>query len=297
MSGNDKYAADVSVIGLGQLGTRLAEAFRAADQRTAVWNRTAAAAEPLVARGAIRADSVADAIGSAPVVVVCLPDYDTVRAVLAPHVEQLRGRVLVNLTSGTPQEGRDLAARAAAAGAGYLDGAAMSGTKRVGQRDALFVFSGATDAFDTHRSVLASLGNAVHLGTDPGLAAVYDTALFAMAWGALAGFYHAVALTDAADIEPAAFAQVATGHLPFIGSLMIEHADQIAAGVYPNDDGTVAVHAAAIDHLVASGADQHIHPGLPELIRALLARAESAGHGADGIASVAAALRSVPADV
>ncbi|GAA1931971.1 hypothetical protein GCM10009837_67090 [Streptomyces durmitorensis] len=73
-------------------------------------------------------------------------------------------------------------------GAAYLDGAAMSGTRLVGRPEALFVFSGSLHAFATHRTVLARLGNSVHLGADPALAPVYDTALFGMAWGALAGF-------------------------------------------------------------------------------------------------------------
>ncbi|MFE3443083.1 NAD(P)-dependent oxidoreductase [Nocardia sp. NPDC059180] len=292
MSGNDK-PADVTAIGLGQLGTRLAEAFLADDQRTIVWNRTAAAADPLVARGAIRTGSLATAIESAQVIVICLPDYATVSEVLEPHMERLRGRILVNLTSGTPQEARHMADRLGEAGAGYLDGAAMSGTARVGQRKALFVFSGSTEVFDGHRETLASLGNCVHLGTDPGLAAVYDTALFGLAWGALAGFYHAAALAGEAGVEPDAFAKVATGHLPFVAELMTEHAEQLAAHRYPNDDGTVEVHAAAMDHLIATSAAHNLHTDLPETFRAMLARAVEAGHGTHGIASVAAAMGKV----
>ncbi|MCX4673374.1 hypothetical protein OG453_43215 [Streptomyces sp. NBC_01381] len=85
------------------------------------------------------------------------------------------------------------------------------------------VFSGSQDAFVTHREELASLGNAVHLGTDPALAPVYDTALFGLAWGALAGFYHSVALAGAAGVDPTVFAAVAKGHMPFVTSLMGEH--------------------------------------------------------------------------
>ena len=48
----------------------------------------------------------------------------------------------VNLTFGTPEQARDLAGWAAQWGVGYLDGAAMSGTRFVGQPEALLLYSG-----------------------------------------------------------------------------------------------------------------------------------------------------------
>ncbi|MCT2594711.1 NAD(P)-binding domain-containing protein [Streptomyces sp. N2-109] len=278
--------AAVAVIGLGQMGARLAEAFLAAGFATTVWNRTAAKADALVARGAVRAGTPTEAAEAAALVVVCLPDYDTVRELLAPVERSLRGRVLVNLTSGTPDSARTMSERVTALGADYLDGAAMSGTRLVGRPEALFVFSGSGEAFRTHRPVLASLGNPVHLGGEPGLAAVYDTALFGLAWGALAGFYHAVALAGAEGVDPAAFAEVAAGHMPFVTSLMTDHARQIGDGEYPDADGTVAVHAAAMAHLADTSRALGVHTDVPDLARLLLERANLAGHGADGIASV-----------
>jgi 3-hydroxyisobutyrate dehydrogenase-like beta-hydroxyacid dehydrogenase len=277
----------VSVIGLGQMGTRLAQAFLAAGHPTTAWNRTAAKADALAAQGAVRAATAEEAIAASPLVVVCLPDYPTVLDLLGPVADGLRGRVLVNLTSGTPQDAARAAAWAAGHGAGYLDGAAMSGTRLVGRPEALFVFSGAPEAFAAHRTVLTSLGNSVHLGADPALAPVYDTALFGLAWGALAGFYHAVALVGAAGVDPSTFAAVATGHMPFVTSLMAEHARQIQDGHFPDDDGTVEVHAAAMEHLVGTSRAQGIGTDVPELITSLLGRAAATGHGASGIASVA----------
>ncbi|GLW13072.1 3-hydroxyisobutyrate dehydrogenase [Microtetraspora sp. NBRC 13810] len=282
--GRDRSA--VSVIGLGQMGTRLAQAFLAAGYRTTVWNRTPAKADALAAQGADRASTVGEAVSAGPLVVVCLPDYDTVHDLLEPEGERLRGRVLANLSSGTPEAARRMAGQVTGHGAAYLDGAAMSGTRLVGHPDALFVFSGSPDAFATQQDVLASLGRSVHLGDDPALASLYDTALFGLAWGALAGFYHAVALVGAGGVDPTAFAAVAMSHMPFVTSLMADHARHIQDGRYPNDDGTVDVHAAAMDHLVHASRAEGIGAEVPELIKSLLERAAGTGHGEDGIASV-----------
>ncbi|NGO71725.1 NAD(P)-dependent oxidoreductase [Streptomyces boncukensis] len=287
MSENESYEqSTVSVIGLGQMGTRLAQAFLTAGYTTTVWNRSAAKADALVAQGAVHAASVEAAVATSPLVVVCLPDYTTVSDLLGPVAPRLSGRVLVNLTSGTPEEAASMAAWAAGHGADYLDGAAMSGTRLVGRPEALFVFSGSPEAFASHRPVLASLGNPVHLGADPALAPVYDTALFGMAWGALAGFYHAVALAGSAGVDPAAFAAVATEHMPFVTSLMADHSRQIKNGHFPDDDGTVEVHAAAMEHLVDTSRARGLGTDVPELIGSLLDRAVATGHGSSGIAGV-----------
>ncbi|MFG3258909.1 NAD(P)-dependent oxidoreductase [Streptomyces sp. NPDC048172] len=288
MSENENHEqSTVSVIGLGQMGTRLAQAFLTAGYATTVWNRSPAKAEALAAQGAVRAATVEEAVAASPLVVVCLPDYATVSGLLGPVAPRLRGRALVNLTSGTPEEAAGMAGWAAGHGADYLDGAAMSGTRLVGRPEALFVLSGSPDAFATHRTVLTSLGNPVHLGADPALAPVYDTALFGMAWGALAGFYHAVALVGTAGVDPAAFAAVATEHMPFVTSLMADHSRQIEDGDFPDDDGTVDVHAAAMEHLLDASRAGGLGTDVPELVRNLLRRTAATGHGSSGIASVA----------
>ncbi|MFF8960275.1 NAD(P)-dependent oxidoreductase [Streptomyces sp. NPDC014894] len=287
-NGDERTA--VSVIGLGRLGARLAQAFLNAGHGTTVWNRTGAKADALVAQGAVRAADVRAAVAASPLVVLCLPDYATGAELLGPVADGLGGRVLVNLTSGTPEDAVRTADWAREHGAGYLDGAAMSGTRLVGRPEALFVFSGSQEAFAAHRRTLSSLGDARHLGEDPALAPVYDTALFGMIWGALAGFHHSLALAGAAGVAPTAFAAVAEGHMPFIISLLAEHARQIEDDRFPDDDGTVDVHRAAMGHLLDTSRAQGVGTELPELLRTLLERTAAEGHGASGIASVAKAI-------
>ncbi|MFI1014173.1 NAD(P)-dependent oxidoreductase [Streptomyces sp. NPDC020965] len=284
----------VTVLGLGQLGTVVARAFITAGHRTTVWNRTPGKADELVAAGAVPAVSLTDAITASAVVVVVLPDDATTRELLEPVAGALRGRVLVNLTSGTPETARDTARWARTAGAAYLDGAAMSGTRLVGRPEALFVLSGSATAYATHAPLLAALGNAVHLGNDPGHASLYDTALFGTVWGAVAGFHHALALTGTEGVAAPEFAAVATDYLPFVATLFTEHARQIAAGDYPDDDGTVDVHTAAMEHLVHTSRARGIGTEVPDLLVTLLRRTGAAGHGAEGIARVATVVAKGP---
>src|SRR5687768_17444861 len=115
-----------TVIGLGAMGVALAAAFLKDGHPTTVWNRTTEKADALVARGARRASTVADAIHASPVVVVCVLDYDVVREVLGPAWGALSGKAVINLTNGTPQQAREMAEWVAAQGADYLDGGIMA---------------------------------------------------------------------------------------------------------------------------------------------------------------------------
>jgi 3-hydroxyisobutyrate dehydrogenase-like beta-hydroxyacid dehydrogenase len=280
----------VAVLGLGALGSALARALLAAGHPTTVWNRTPARTDALAAAGAAPAPSPAEAVRAAEVVVVAVADADAVRAVLGPVAGELAGRVVVVLTSGTPEQARELAAEVRRHGAGHLDGAAMSGVRLVGSPEAVVLYSGSAAAFATAEPALRAFGGATHLGEDPGIASLYDTALLGMNMSVLASFSHALALVGSAGVAPADFAAVATGYLPFALGLLAGHATQVEQRRYPADEGTLDVLAAALDHLVATSARAGVRTDVADALRALVGRGIAAGHGQDGPASLAEVL-------
>jgi len=125
---------DVSLIGLGPMGIALARALRPKFTLT-LWNRTAERAKPLLNQGTLLAPDARAAVEASPVVLVCVADYAASRAILAqPGVsEALRGKVLVQLSTGTPQDARE--AWAAADGHAYLDGALLATPGQIGRPD------------------------------------------------------------------------------------------------------------------------------------------------------------------
>src|ERR1700754_195364 len=112
----------VTVLGLGNMGRALARAFLAHGHATTVWNRSPGKGDELVAAGATRATTVADAVAVADLIVVCVVDHRAARSILDQATEALRGRTVVNLTADSPDAARELAAWAAGHGIDYLDG-------------------------------------------------------------------------------------------------------------------------------------------------------------------------------
>ncbi|MEU1817474.1 NAD(P)-binding domain-containing protein [Streptomyces roseifaciens] len=281
----------VTVLGLGSMGTALAGALLEAGHETTVWNRSAGKDEALVARGAARAATAAEAVGASPLVLACLSDYDAVHGLLGPLAGELRGRTLVNLTSGTPEQARASASWAAGHGIGYLDGAIMSTPPGIGSPAVMLLYSGSSQAFAEHRETLASLGDPVGLGDDAGAASLYDTALLGMMWATLGGWLQGVALTGADEVDAVTFTPVAIRWTAAVNGFMSTYAPHVDAGVYPGDDATLDVHLGAIEHFAQASAARGLDPALPELLKSSIAQAVAAGHGGDGYARLIEAVR------
>ncbi|MFE5871229.1 NAD(P)-dependent oxidoreductase [Streptomyces roseifaciens] len=281
----------VTVLGLGSMGTALAGALLEAGHETTVWNRSAGKDEALVARGAARAATAAEAVGASPLVLACLSDYDAVHGLLDPLADGLRGRTLVNLTSGTPEQARASASWAAGHGIGYLDGAIMSTPPGIGSPAVMLLYSGSPQAFAEHRETLASLGDPVGLGDDAGAASLYDTALLGMMWATLGGWLQGVALAGADGVDAVTFTPVAIRWTAAVNGFMSTYAPRIDAGVYPGDDATLAVHLGAIEHFVHASAARGLDPALPALLKSSIEQAVAAGHGGDGYARLIEAVR------
>ncbi|MFJ9808167.1 NAD(P)-dependent oxidoreductase [Streptomyces sp. NPDC101158] len=286
MTTNHSAPRPVTVIGLGQMGTALAGAFLDAGHPTTVFNRSPEKARPLVARGAVHAATVAEAVTASELVVVCVLDYPAVRTLLDPVAAELRGRTLVNLTSGSPEQARAEAAWAAGHGIGYLDGGVMTTPPGIGDSAHMILYAGGPELLAAHRPALAVLGDPVDLGADAGLASLYDAGLLGLMWSVFGGWLHATAVTGADGVPAKEFTGVAVRWLRTVAWFMTAYADQVDAGEYPGDDATIDVQVAAIGHLLHAGEERGIDDRLPRLHLELMREAVAAGHGGDSYARI-----------
>ncbi|WP_421928172.1 NAD(P)-dependent oxidoreductase [Neoaquamicrobium sediminum] len=278
---------EISVLGLGAMGTALARALLGADRKITVWNRSAEKAAPFAGRGAGIAGSAAEAIGAAPLVIICLLDYAAVRDVLSGAAEQLAGRTIVNLTNGTPQEAREVAAWIEDQGASYIDGGIMAVPPMIGSRDAFILYSGTAEAFHDYRQTLEILGAAQFLGPDAGLAPLYDLALLSAMYGLFGGFLHATALVGSEKVEAGRFTEMLVPWLNAMTGVLPETARQIDARNYAAADGSnLAMQAVAIENIIATSHAQGVDSGLIVPMRALMAHRIACGFGGDDIAGL-----------
>lgn len=160
----------VSFLGLGAMGTAQAAALVAAGHPTVVWNRTPGKADDLVREGATAAKTVGEAVTASELIIACLLDHSSVHEQLDQVADQLAGKKLINLTTTTPKESRELAAWATEHKINYLDGAIMAVPSMIAKPGSALFYSGSAEVFNEHKDLLDVWGTSSYFGDDAGMA-------------------------------------------------------------------------------------------------------------------------------
>ncbi|MFF2024508.1 NAD(P)-dependent oxidoreductase [Streptomyces sp. NPDC058171] len=284
--------ARVSVIGLGLMGSALAAALLKAGHQVTVWNRSQAKVGILAAQGAIPADSPAAAIAASDLTILCLTTYDNVSELLEPIADSLAGRVLANLTNGTPDQARTLSAWVGEQGAAYLDGGIMAVPQMIATPAGYVLYSGDEQAYETHRATLAALGGTRWTGTDPGFAALYDMSLLTGMYGMITGISQAFAVMRSADVPAAEFGPLLEDWvIAMTQGLTADYARALDSGDHLTDVASLGMQAPAFDNLMDLYRAQGVSTDLFEPLAALLKRSVEEGHAADGLSRLAELVR------
>ncbi len=283
MTTND--GVQVSVLGLGEMGRALAAALVKAGHSTTVWNRSAGKTNDLVAQGAAAPETAGEAVRASRLVIACLLDHASVHEVLDPLSGQLADRTLINLTTTTPEQSRELAAWAAGAGVEYLDGGIMAVPDMIGQPGSSILYSGSAAVFDRYEPLLDLWGASTYFGEDPGLASLYDLALLSGMYVTFAGFIHGAAMVAPAGVTAREFAAMAT---PWV-SAMAGHFDGLAAVIDGGDytvPGQQSLEFSDLGDILTASSDQGISTEVIAMVQSLIQRQIDAGHGREGFARI-----------
>jgi 3-hydroxyisobutyrate dehydrogenase-like beta-hydroxyacid dehydrogenase len=141
----------VGMIGLGLMGTALTERLLEAGYSVWVFNRTREKAAPLLARGARWADNP---LAVCDRVLVSLYTTDIVEEVLGQLEGGLRpGQILIDTTTGDPEQTVRLGARLAARGVRYLDAPISGSSEQTRRGQATAIVGGPQQAFAACRDL------------------------------------------------------------------------------------------------------------------------------------------------
>ncbi|WP_437318114.1 NAD(P)-dependent oxidoreductase [Sorangium sp. So ce385] len=285
---------DVSIIGLGLMGCELARALLRGGFRVTVWNRTSAKAEPLVAEGAALAPSVAAAVQASAVVIVCVTDYQATYHALASEdvTSALAGKVLIQLSTGSPDEAREGEAWAKQRGIEYLDGAILAIPNQIGKPESAILVSGAESAYRKSKALLESMaGTVTYLGGQVGGASALDLAFLSYLFAGLVGFYHGARICEVEGLRVDHFGAMMAGAAPAIGGMVRRGGDAIHAGDYENPEASLEICAKSMDLLLRQARAAGIDDELPAFVAGLFRRGVAAGYGSEAPAALVKVLR------
>ncbi len=274
----------VAVIGLGNMGSALAEALLAKGHDVTVWNRTAARCEALVRAGAHVALELVDL--SADLAVLCVTNHQATLALLDRLATALRGKTLVQLSTMTAEESRELGRWAEDAGISYLDGTIFSYPETIRKGGGTIVYSGPRSLFDANQNLLAAMGgDPQFLSEKIGAAPTIDKALYSFHYGSVVCFLHGAAMSQAAGVPVSAYLEQAL--MMASGTATKERmAKMIEARTYETEAATIKIEMAAYDHVVKMSEALGVESELPKHIADFMARACQAGHAENDLAAV-----------
>ncbi|OLT23372.1 hypothetical protein BJF79_14645 [Actinomadura sp. CNU-125] len=269
----------VTVLGLGAMGRALVTALLDAGRPVTVWNRTPGKADELA--GAVEAASVHDAVTAGGIVVVCLYDHASVHETLDPVAAGLRGRAVVNLTTTTPAEARELAEWADGHGIEYLDGAIMATPPMIGAPGAQILYSGSRAVFDGHREALDLWATSVYDGADAGMASLFDLAILSGMYPLFAGFLHGAAMVRAEGVPAAEFAERAAPFLAAMTGSFAGIARTVDGGGYDVPGQSLDWTAGALEAIGRASREQGVDPVPVDMVGALVRRQIDEGYGSE----------------
>ena len=156
----------VAWLGLGRMGSVMAARLLDAGFEVGVWNRSPGKDDALVAAGATRIESLADA-GGYDIAYSMVLDDSALERLHAPDDGVLSGdtrrlRTWIDGSTVSPRAAAQAADAARAAGVGYVAAPVSGNPGVVAAGRAIFAASGADDDLDRAEPVLAALGRAVH---------------------------------------------------------------------------------------------------------------------------------------
>lgn len=193
----------IAVLGLGAMGRAIASRLQGAGHDLTVWNRTLGRDDDLVAAGARRASTPADAVRDAEIVITMVTDGPALEQVLfgadgagsaiAPDA------TLIEMSTVGPTAIGTVIDRIAPVE--VLDSPVLGSIPSVETGSLVILVGGDRLVFDRHHDLLAVLGNPIHVGPS-GSGAWLKLVNNAASTATLVALGELLALTDRAGLEP-----------------------------------------------------------------------------------------------
>src|SRR5829696_2888621 len=197
----------VAIAGLGRMGYPIAANILQAGFPTVVWNRSRDKATVLLERGAVWAEKPGALTQTADIVLTSLADPTAVESVyFGPEglLDRARsGTILVDLSTGSPDLARRIAAAAGERGATFLDAPVAGSIKAATEGQLGIMVGGDRAAFERCETIFSTIGTAAFYLGESGNGATMKLVSNAILATMVQALAEGVALGEKAGLAPA----------------------------------------------------------------------------------------------
>lgn len=277
----------IGLIGLGLMGTALAERLLEHGFRVTVWNRTRERSVPLIARGAEWSDNP---LTKCRRVIISLYTTEVVEAVLVQLDEGLHeGQILIDTTTGEAVQAAALGARMAARGVRYLDAPVSGSSQQTRAGEATVMVGGDDVTFAECSDLWQVMGRKVfHVGPcgSASRMKLISNLVLGLNRAALA---EGLAFAEALGVSPAAALEVMAGSHAYSRAMDVKGRKMVERDF--SVQARLSQHLKDVRLMLDAARAAGLALPLTETHRRLMEQAEAAGLGAQDNSAIIEVLR------
>jgi 3-hydroxyisobutyrate dehydrogenase-like beta-hydroxyacid dehydrogenase len=278
---------EVTVIGLGKMGVKLAQLLGDAAYEVTVWNRTITKANALA--GVLVEEDLDKALAASSHIVMCVYDYQAVKNILSKikDKELLAGKTIINFTTGSPQEADEIEAFLNLHQAGYINGALQVAPDQMGLKDTTILLAGNTAVYLEHEALLKVLGgNLKYLGNKALLASAMDLATLSWLYGSYIGLLHGVGLAQKSGLDLDHFKDILGEITPGFTEFFKHQIGVIKHQEFEVSQSPLSISVSATDRILKAADEYQLNTSFLSSISGLLKTAEDKGFANKELASL-----------
>ena len=286
--------SDVTVIGLGAMGSAIARTELQAGHTVTVWNRSPDKIDPLVDIGASGSATLLDAIQASSHIFICVDCYATSDNLLNDKniTGYLDGKTFVQIAQGTPTEARSSEAWLSNYGASYLDATIFCFPTMLGDPESIILVGGNQSSYEGVQKYLNPLGGDLRfLGENIGAAAAVGLGVLSVSVALYMGVAHGAHICKTEGVE--------VGHLASVlyhGPKCKEMAEIIDTSSYElgslYDGASLSVYNDIVKSILSHANDTESNSELPAFLSQIYQRGVDAGFGEEDRAALVKVLAS-----
>jgi len=278
----------ISVIGLGQMGRKIAQLYVDAGYQVTVWNRTKGKATEL--GDIVEADSAEAAIAASPLSIVVVYDNQGTLEILrrVKNERVYAGKTIVNFTTGSPKEAAEIETIISSIGGLYINGAIQVAPDQMGLESTTILVSGDKNAFNQQKPMLDILaGNLRHLSEKAAASSAMDLATLTWLYGSYVGLIYGVKLSQEYGLNLADYSSIIGEIAPGFTDFFQYEVDVIDRADYQVTQSPLPISVAATQRIADSFQELNVLQEFPQVLKSIFQVAEGKGLDNEELAAIA----------
>ena len=283
---NNISSEKISVIGLGQMGKRIAEILVQNNYDVTVWNRTTGKVN---VNGSNVSEQAEHAIAQNKISIVCVLDNAAVREILNDISDKkvFKDRIILNFTTGSPAEAKELELWLKNVGAAYLNGAIQVAPDQMGLPDTTILMGGKREAFKSSEKILALLGgNVKFLSEHASASPAMDMATLSWVYGSCIGLFYGAALCQKEGINLEEYRTIVQEIAPGFLEFYKHEINMISQNNFKVTQSPLSISVGASQRIADTVKSLGLDTGFTDAIATLLRKASDKGYKDEEVAAL-----------